>query len=139
MTNYFYCIYLLWHFLSRFLCPEYSEAVFDVILDNTNNTDRVWRQNALQETREQLDEGRVYFLYVMSNTERLTTRQRFGECSQTIIHDFPFLFSFFFSSSDILALFFLFLFSTYGCSSPPMSTSPAPPSVLSMYFLSFFH
>ncbi len=104
------------------VCPEYSEAVFDVILKNTTGMDRIWRQNALQETREQLAEDQVYLLYVESNGEQLTTQQRIGEYSETInctgnystikwrltyklveirsssmrqfIHEFPFLFTY---------------------------------------------
>ncbi len=66
------------------VCPEYSEAVFDVVLENTTGIDRIWRQNALQETREQLAEDQVYLLHVESNGEQLTTRQRVGECSKQL-------------------------------------------------------
>ncbi len=113
-------------------------AVFDVVLENTTGTDRVWRQNALQETREQLAEDQVYLLYVESNGEQLTTPQRVGECSQTIIHDFPLLFSFFFFLRHPGPFFLIPLFNSWMPFSSNVYLSYSP-SVLSLYFLSYFH
>ncbi len=91
----------------------------------------------MQETREQLAEDQVYLLYVESNGEQLTTPQRVGECSQTIIHDFPLLFSFFFFFLRHPGPFFLIpLFNSWMpfSSNVYLSCSPVSLSFLCIFF-----
>ena len=59
-------------------CPEYSAAIFDVVLDNQTGTDRIWRQSGMQNMQEQLEEDQIYFIQVESDGERLTGPEKIG-------------------------------------------------------------
>ena len=50
-----------------------------MVLKNTTGTYRIWKQNGLQEAREQIAAGQVYLLHVQSNGEQLTPQQKIGE------------------------------------------------------------
>ena len=56
-----------------------------MVLKNTTGTYRIWKQNGLQEAREQIAAGQVYLLHVQSNGEQLTPQQKFGEKFMLII------------------------------------------------------
>ena len=85
----------------------------------------------------------LYWKYIiLASTLSQSGARRTNLCKQGVVALFSYIHGFplqLFFSSAIPALFFLFLFSTHGFPSPPLSTSPAPQYLCPFVCIIFFH